>query len=90
MEVNLLIWLDISSRENSEKGFVDVSFVNVTGSARRTSKFESIGGEGDLLFGWASILPLESDRTGEATLPDGILLGMYSTCMMSSSSSIKA
>jgi hypothetical protein len=31
MEPNLLVGLDISSRENSEKGFVDVSFVNVTG-----------------------------------------------------------
>jgi hypothetical protein len=31
IEANLLIGLDISSRENSEKGFVNVSFVDVTG-----------------------------------------------------------
>jgi len=31
IEANLLVVLDISSRENSEKGFVDASFVNITG-----------------------------------------------------------
>lgn len=31
IETNFLVGLNISSRENSEKGFVDVSFVDVTG-----------------------------------------------------------